>query len=273
MKTTDFYLIKAISNLHVGSGEGDFSHIDKQVQRDTVTHLPTIHASGIKGALREGMEEKFTSPKNGPTNDTILTVFGSHPKLDRGNVQKQGLYNFFDGHLLSLPIRSSHHFFYRATCPQLLEALADALAIYQPGSSSIAALRGLAGIAVSKGSPVYFGTGAGNIQLEDWTATHNAHNINGLAALLPDRIALLHNDDFCTLAQQLPVIARNYLENGQSENLWYEEVVPRESIFYTMVTHIADTALQAWLRDDKQNIVQLGANATVGYGLCSFTKN
>ncbi len=74
-------------------------------------------------------------------------------------------------------------------------------------------------------------------------------------------------------AEELPVIARNQLENGISNNLWYEEIVPRETIFAWIVQSNGHADLEAeFLRKIDQQIIQIGANATVGYGFCHFTK-
>ena len=95
MKVTDFYLIRTISNLHVGSGEGDFSVVDKQVQRDSITGAPTIHASGIKGAIREAMTyEAEQSANKAQLEANVLEAFGSDPKAQKD--QRQGKFNFFD---------------------------------------------------------------------------------------------------------------------------------------------------------------------------------
>lgn len=76
--------------------------------------------------------------------------------------------------------------------------------------------------------------------------------------------------DFSKLCddEHLPVIARNKLDNGTSENLWYEQVIPAETVFCAMIDD-HDGKLTACL--DGQ-YVQIGANATIGYGLCKFTK-
>ena len=50
------YFIQCITNLHVGSGDANYGIVDKLVQRDTVYNYPTIHASSLKGALREHFE-------------------------------------------------------------------------------------------------------------------------------------------------------------------------------------------------------------------------
>lgn len=66
----------------------------------------------------------------------------------------------------------------------------------------------------------------------------------------------------------LPIIARNCLENGESTNLWYEQVLPSQSVLATIIqTNNADD-----LDILKNAIVQIGANATIGYGYCKFIK-
>lgn len=68
----------------------------------------------------------------------------------------------------------------------------------------------------------------------------------------------------------LPIIARNTLENGVSTNLWYEQVVPAESRFATIIGR--QDCQPDSLTDDLQNqIVQIGANGSIGYGYCQFT--
>ena len=66
----------------------------------------------------------------------------------------------------------------------------------------------------------------------------------------------------------LPIIARNCLDNGESVNLWYEQVLPSRSVFATMImtpNGELDEALNG-------KIVQIGAHATIGYGYCKMVK-
>lgn len=67
----------------------------------------------------------------------------------------------------------------------------------------------------------------------------------------------------------LPIIARNKLDNGISENLWYEQVVPSETVFYTIIQDVDDDKLTNAIENQ---YIQIGANATIGYGVCLFTK-
>ena len=78
----------------------------------------------------------------------------------------------------------------------------------------------------------------------------------------------LSNEDFadCCSDYNLPIIARNKLENGESANLWYEQVLPPETMFYTIIQEEGDDLKEAL----NGQIVQIGANATIGYGYCKF---
>ena len=71
----------------------------------------------------------------------------------------------------------------------------------------------------------------------------------------------------------LPVIARNNLENGISKNLWYEEVVPHESIFtFAVITDDNNNSdLEIFKAGISSKVIQFGGNASIGYGLCKVT--
>ena len=56
-----FYILKCITNLHVGSGDSGFSIVDKQVEKDELTGYPMIYSSSLKGALREFLQRKRCS--------------------------------------------------------------------------------------------------------------------------------------------------------------------------------------------------------------------
>ncbi len=65
----------------------------------------------------------------------------------------------------------------------------------------------------------------------------------------------------------LPVIARNCLDNGISKNLWYEEVVPHDSVFYTFIL-TPDKEMKLSLDE----IIQIGGHGSIGCGFTKFTK-
>lgn len=273
MFLTDTYIIRAISNLHAGSGDADFGIVDKHVQRDPVTLLPTIFASSIKGALRQHLETSSNYKSK------VGLIFGSDTK---SNQLEQGSYRFFDAHLLAIPVRSDHNFFYLATCPELIKDFLSHLkrhgdARYEEQNSKLSPL---ASLTIEKGKPRYLKKESRSIYLEDFKAepvSLEEDAVNAIFSILGnevDRLAIFHCDDFHQLCQTLPTVARNQLDNGISANLWYEEIVPRESRFYCGISRPeklqSDDLANAL--DEEQNLVQIGANATVGYGLCNMAK-
>ena len=88
-----------------------------------------------------------------------------------------------------------------------------------------------------------------------------------------DEKITLDEDNSCFEKYGLPVIARNSV--GEQTNLWYEEVVPHKSIFYFAVvasTSESDSLLDVFTESVRGKIIQFGANASVGYGLCKVIK-
>jgi CRISPR-associated protein Cmr4 len=87
-------------------------------------------------------------------------------------------------------------------------------------------------------------------------------------------IVIVQNKYFDRLTNDLhlPVIARNYLENGESKNLWYEQVIPRLSIFWSLCIYSLnkDVLFPELFKDDV--LVQIGANGSIGYGYSSFSQ-
>ena len=88
--------------------------------------------------------------------------------------------------------------------------------------------------------------------------------------LTPFNYKKVSEEEFISLCSDdnLPIIARNVLENGESKNLWYEQVIPAETVFYTLIDDNEDKTLAAKLENNA--IVQIGAGATIGYGYCKF---
>lgn len=86
---------------------------------------------------------------------------------------------------------------------------------------------------------------------------------------LKERLNAEYDDNFDKLCNNdnLPIIARNRLENGLSANLWYEQVLPSETVLLCIIDDKGDDTLANKLKD---NLVQIGANATIGYGYCKF---
>lgn len=248
---TNLYLIKALTNMHVGSGEISYDLIDNKVQRDVATGYPTINSSSLKGALRNHFEgKKYSNP---------LKVFG-----DKNG--KTGEYKFFSANLLSIPVRSNKKPFFRAACPQIIEDLVNCIEEFDIQYDLKNKLNTLKKLSPQEKRPIIFEE-IKDVIIEDYFAEFADYpNIEELEGLFGKNMVLFSNDDFKALMKELPVLARNKLENGESKNLWYEEVIPRESRFYFTVLNGEDSFDNGFNKILLDGPVQIGANASIGYG-------
>ena len=226
MKTRVF-LITAKTNLHVGNESGgEFSIIDKAIQRDPLTNLPCINSSSLKGAIKEYCVHNAKLD--------IKKVFGSDVDKDgkiinnKSEDTQKGDAIFFDAKLLYLPQQDKDNLFSYLTSTQVIDAMNERAKLFVPDFK------------------------------------YNAEQAIGGHVVVVDETS----DNLSTQCHEdnLPIIARNVLENGESKNLWYEQVLPAETVLYTIIQEEDEDMLNAL--DGK--IVQIGAGATIGYGYCKF---
>lgn len=254
------YQIEAISNLHAGSGEANEGVIDNLVQRDSVTGLPLINASSLKGALREHFK--------GQDKELIKHIFGS--EANDPKERKVGAYRFFDARLLAIPVRSDKAPYLMATSAMVLQDYLRTLELFGlPVNNDLAQLAQQAPEVPQVANLTY-----DQARIEDLEKPAACGPLNGLSAWLGNAGVLLPDADFRTLCDNdhLPVFARNYLNNGQSENLWYEQVLPRFSrLYFVVLVPDGDAQFRQFNAHITRSLVQIGANATVGYGYCRLT--
>ncbi len=268
---TKIFIITTQTNLHVGSGDSNYGIIDNLVQRDTLTELPHINASSLKGALREYYENALTETEK----SKAISVFGSEPKpTNETDKSQKGSHNFFEGNLLIMPVASNVGGYFRATTAERIQHLIN-FASKMSGTISAETLidfKNITDIKVIREKPIVFSEDLDNFQgavfLGDFEAVRQT-KVSYPEAIVGSRIAIFHEDDFKILCnnEHLPVIARNQLENGMSKNLWYEQIVPRESRFFMLIQEPSESSFSS---DIEGKIIQIGANATVGYGYCEF---
>jgi CRISPR-associated protein Cmr4 len=253
--------------MHVGSGDANYGVVDNLVQRDPITDIPIIHSSSLKGALREFFKDEWGE------NDTRLNyVFGADTSRNAGSESGIGHYKFFDANLIVLPVRSNKRPFYRATSKFLLDEINKKAEALEMNTFDINPFNGND---VIEGNPKV--TAENNdLYLEDFKAQHGLSLKAGVANNLGDNPALFYEDDFKELAKHLPVIARNQLENGESKNLFYEEVVPRESRFVFFVAKPKENGIVEHEIEFNNTIIkeviQIGGNASIGYGYTKIKK-
>jgi len=268
------FLIANHTNMHVGSGEANFGIVDNLIQRDVITNYPTIHSSSLKGALREYCRYRAESKhkKEEEIKNFIKRIFG-----DEDN---SGYIRFSDAWLLAIPFRSSHHPYHLCVSTDTVKHFLEIADIFD---IELENREDLEKIAEFKKEGIF--TEKEGITIEDFetkTIDDKEVNLDALKLYIKnEHIAIADEKSFKELLENLPIIARNRLENGESKNLWYEEIVPRKSIFFTIFSE--PTYLN---EEDKSSIeksfqkffeyiedetpIQIGANSSIGYGVCTM---
>ncbi len=263
---TNFYKIKCLTNLHVGNGDVNYGVVDKEVEKDPITAYPTINPSGVKGSLRQHFEQMNSEsterlfgaikPANGDAN-TVTTTPGSL-KIMQAN-------------MLARPIRASNGpaAYYMATTKKALKSLSE-LSLTLTGKELLPA------------KPVEelqeecnyrLLSKDGEISLEgykisDKLRTDELKNALNGRELLDGDFVVLSDSVFRNIP--LPVVARNNLDENK-RNLWYEELVPHETVFWFAVMGSDDDLV---ILDSAINgkVIQFGGNASIGYGQCLVSK-
>lgn len=253
---TKLFFINALSNLHVGSGEINYGLVDNLIQRDPVTGLPTINSSSLKGALRE----HFTKVEKKKID--VVSIFGSDPKETKD--RRQGTVRFFDADFVSLPVRTTganFPFVHVSTTQQLNRLWHHCEELGIPNAQFFNGIANLPSVQ-KENTPV---------RIEDIEGDVSSVKTGKSADIVGERLAIVSETQMEQLCnnEHLPVISRNCLDDGQSTNLFYEQVLPRYSRLATMVMGEGDEFL-AFCNALNNQIVQIGAHATIGYGFCQF---
>jgi len=265
MKTAMMGLL-AETSLHPGA-ESSTGAIDLPVAREAVTQYPVIVGSSLKGALRDLARHSL--------GDSVAdSVFGIPDNAGQVMVG--------DARLLLLPVRSLSAPYRWVTCPYVLERFQRDLA--------------LAGQSVHFAVPnpddetAVVTAGQGRLFLEEVCLNVKPGNLEALAGTvgslvyhpsvrerLAGQLTIISNNNFQYFARYgLQVNARNNLDTATktSRNLWYEETVPPDTLFCSLVMtrpgmEGAFDAVRAMF--GQRPYLQLGGNETVGQGWCCVT--
>ncbi len=260
MKITILGLL-AETAIHPGAGQ-DTGFVDLPVAREAATDYPVIVGSSFKGALLD------RARSDGMSDDTRNRVFGQQDSA--------GSLLVSDVRIVLLPVRSLTSHYKWVTCPHLLERLQRDLS--RAGcTGDFLQLPDL-----TRGQ--YLGAGDGPLFLEERQFTKGGDLPSGVTdqleklishadtrKRLSQQVVILHNDDFAWFARfGLAVNARNVLHNEKktSQNLWYEESIPPDSLFYSLLAdRNGGSSLEEVSRLFQQRpYVQVGGNETVGQG-------
>ncbi|GHT33821.1 type III-B CRISPR module RAMP protein Cmr4 [Bacteroidia bacterium] len=229
------WLITAKTNLHAGNEcSTGYGLIDKSVQRDALMGLPCINSSSLKGALNE-----YCCNASSLEIPQIHKIFGSDKKNEKDKKLKsqKGDTFFFDANILFMPVQDDDTLYSLVTCRKVINRFKELNGLFS-GKKDV----------IAENEKNYCTVGSVKAEIID-----------------DKKFIQLCGDD------ELPIIARNKVETEtESGNLWYEQIIPPEAVFYTFLQSPTNDLENAILENNE--IVQIGANATIGYGYCKFIK-
>lgn len=268
-----FYGLKCITNLFVGNGDNSYGIIDNQVEKDPILETPIIPSTSLKGSLRDFFEN------NSDNNIKITEIFGSDAKETKNT--NSGSYSFFTAQLLFRPMRvSDGNFTYcLVTTVDLLEKMIQMVSDLKgdlPCDMQEAIKKVKEKINNLKDK---YGISNKDISVEGYDLEHCKEEVDKIIDLLNkfEKFNLKNGVPVVILKPEifkeidLPIVARNQLEDGLSNNLWYEEIVPHESIFYFAIMYPDNNdSFKKFDEELRSNIIRFGGGASIGYGYCKI---
>ncbi|MDX9882056.1 MAG: type III-B CRISPR module RAMP protein Cmr4 [Prolixibacteraceae bacterium] len=273
----ELYIIECKSNLHVGSGDSNYGVIDKLIQRDTTDQLPCIYSSSLKGAFCEYFEEVIEKDKEKGKKELSDLIFGGGDNKKSSKLSK-GSHIFHQAFLLSIPLRSNRRTHYNSIAPMMAGQLLEMskLFTYELPDNLKKELEFVKALQPKDGKPIVF-ENKKDLEIEDFVE-EDFVVVDAIVTPLPklkeiigDEVIILSDSDMKRLTNDyhLPIIARNKLENGKSQNLWYEQVLPRKSVFTAFVVNGSkDQTKDDFKANVEGKTVQIGGDSSVGYGYC-----
>jgi CRISPR-associated protein Cmr4 len=280
--------LQAITFLHPGTGQTT-GIVDLPIQREVHTHYPMFAASGFKGSLRDKAEQLWSE-----NLADVETLFGSSVGGEEN--PNAGCISVTDARILAFPVRSLQQVFVWVTCPMVIQRLlrdAELIGCPQTSIKLDEALKLLEAEALiandsSLQTPLI-------LEELNFTVTKN-ETVNTIVTLIAPllheagfdgkRLVVIADDDFQHLVRYATQIsARNVLnkETKTSDNLWYEETLPPETLMYAFaLCHAPRKKENIQTAQDvakkleellEKRFLQIGGNETVGQGWCCVKIN
>ncbi len=301
-----------ISALHYGIGQTT-GGVDLPIARDVMTEIPILPATGIKGVLRDYAGKTLGE-------DKLKKLFGADIGEERknGGNAEAGLLSFTEGRLIAWPARSLNRPFLHVSCPLILERLRRDLRA--AGAETLLTLPELetpngAQVIVTDKTLSEKTLVLDNLVYHDNEiryVSEAASVAKTLASLIPEAesgtrrqfesgFVIIPDADFTALMRTgVPVHARIKLTEGkttdkwfnpetnkvESGNLWYEEYLPSDCLFLSMIGERRNRHSNGDASKSKKEnvgladlvaageafqVAQLGGNESVGYGLSLLT--
>jgi CRISPR-associated protein Cmr4 len=304
--------LHAQTGMHPGSGTA-LGTVDLPIQRERHTQWPIIPGSTLKGIIRDACRDKAAANHSEREEDgrrlsrrdvanredaDLVAAFGPG-KVDQQNGHA-GALTVTDARILAFPVRSLKGVFAWVTCPAVLGRLVRDLKL-NPNSNNqthrhltLTQLPGKDKLLCRRDGPLVID--GNRVLLEEfdfevigeasgvatWIAQH-AVSDDFTQKRIQSHLVVLHDDDFTHFVRHATeVVARVGLDyerkTVKSGALFYEEFLPPETLFYTVVLanpsrrqgHVKDAEeMMTYLRQNLPPVLQIGGDETIGKGFCA----
>jgi len=234
----------AETSIHMGAGQS-VSYVDLPIQRERHTSFPILWSSGIKGVIREVADRKWED------KEKVNIIFGP----EDGSEQYASCISITDAKILLYPVRSVKGIFAWITCPLVLKRFKEDLESIEvsfPYEIPELKRNNEEEVIISDDSVLKIDQGEVGLEefLFDIKKEENAKAIaefikkcvpqNSLTNSLSQHIAIVHDDvfkDFVNYAVEIRTRIKIDQTTGtvQGEALFNEEIVPSESVFYSLL--------------------------------------
>lgn len=260
------------SPLHVGCGTS-VDVVDLPIMRERITGFPIIPGSSLKGVLRDQARS---------CSDTDLNLlFGDDSK---DGSKHAGCVQVMEAKILAFPVRSLAGCFAWLTCPAVLER-------FQRDTDKTFIIPSPEKDKVIAGAELLVD---GKVVLEEYAMAKQDNGnlsavVDALKPLTTDpiwqdkldkRLAIVHDENFQHfVASATEVVARIVIDSTSrtNTNLFYQENVPCEALFYSILTVMPSRRSDGLEPErklttllDQTKLLQIGGDETTGHGLCEI---
>ncbi len=261
MSNGKLFLAYTYSPLHAGVGQTT-GVVDLPIEREKHTGYPCVYATGLKGSLRSYWKQN--------NYHDLEDIFGK----EEASAGAGGLI-FTDLKILLFPVRASEGTFKWVTCQKVINRFKRDCKIATDQEVTLPAIEELQLMENVPDSPNF----SQYLILDDYLFKKCQANTQAyffLKEIEAKNICLVKNDLFDYFVNHATqIIARNKLkDNKVSDNLWYEETLPADTLLYSFVmpSIIGNTNHVGTFETNlKEKIIQIGGGETVGYGITKLS--
>lgn len=290
---------RGFPTIHKSSIKGALNEYFKAKKQEKLGQIAFGGNHSTTNMLLEALQELNSRPDL-KLDPSTIDLLAKELNSQMQGVFQAGKFSVHDAELLSLPVRSNFQPFFHATCPQILKDWKERSQFFlgeeraNPITEVVDYLKEEGLLDASDNLILDLRLGAENIagevfleRFEFRAAFHQPADPSKLAllrTLFGNFLALVRSEapspgkdaPFSILVDDfhLPIVPRNQLMDRISKQLWYVQVLHPETRFYTFFGFYdeSDQERKSFLQQVHDQVINVGANLSVGYGRCHFQR-